>query len=442
MSKMKTFSPSPKKPFNIWGFLVLILIHGAFGIALKSNSSLGNIHAYAVFGIGVIISIMCKNKLPIIYVVAYILTSEVLWRTVFTEIFWESGKYFISALMIIGLFRFWDGKSLKSLIILYFLLLIPSIFSMEFLDRQAISFNLSGPFTLMISVIFFSNVRIEKTVFLNLLAISILPVITLAIYIIGKMMVYDQIVFGSSSNFQTSGDFGPNQVAVTLAFGSLVAFYMALMEKSLFIKTLLVVITVWLLAQSGLTFSRSGVWLTSISIFITAGVLIIIGKNRSSFLLLTLATLLLIIFAVLPYLNTLTENTISARFADLEPTGRMQIIQADMIAFQQNLFFGVGPSGSQQFHALTFRVSNSHTEYSRLLAEHGLLGAGSLLILFTVMISIVIRKTSWFNKAYTIGLMVWAALFMTVSGMRLALPSVLIGLSFAQFSLDEEKESK
>jgi hypothetical protein len=75
----------------------------------------------------------------------------------------------------------------------------------------------------------------------------------------------------------------------------------------------------------------------------------------------------------------------------------------------------------------------SHTELARALAEHGLLGFASLMVLAAMVIINVRRGQSVPEQAIAVSLVAWALLFMLNAGMRIAAPSFMIGLSAAQF---------
>jgi hypothetical protein len=81
----------------------------------------------------------------------------------------------------------------------------------------------------------------------------------------------------------------------------------------------------------------------------------------------------------------------------------------------------------------------AHTEYSRLLAEHGLLGLMALLLLGLMFLQAFRRAPTPYAKGLTLAFMVWALAEMCHAAMRIAAISFLFALPFAQF---EDKVNK
>ena len=66
-----------------------------------------------------------------------------------------------------------------------------------------------------------------------------------------------------------------------------------------------------------------------------------------------------------------------------DTTGREDIARADLEVWFDNPVLGVGPGVAKEYRAATFgRAAAAHTEFTRLLAEHGILGLVALIILY------------------------------------------------------------
>ena len=63
------------------------------------------IHAYSVLLVGFYFSINDKNANRLLYIVGYIVGSELIWRGYAANVFWESGKIFITFFLIIIITR-------------------------------------------------------------------------------------------------------------------------------------------------------------------------------------------------------------------------------------------------------------------------------------------------------------------------------------------------
>jgi hypothetical protein len=377
-----------------------------------------------------------------ISVAAYIAGMEVLWRASGAHIFWETGKYAVSALLLVALFKYGRGQKIARWPVFYFVLLLPSIFTMPYFDREAIAFNLAGPFALAVAVMFFSMIRIDLDVFKRVMIAMLAPTVALGVYVLSGIVSIQNIAFSNNSNFQTSGDYGPNQVSIILALGALAAIYYALVEHRLFYRYLFLGLGLWLMVQSVLTFSRSGLWTTGLTVFVTGLYLIRDSRRLVGFIVASLFVGLVAYYFIFPFLDTFTGNTLSARFANLESTGRLEIAQADLIIFSQFPVLGVGPGQSDALHALTFRFSNAHTEYSRMLAEHGSFGLLALLLLLLAVFGRAMAKTDSFSKGFLLGFTVWALLFMVSAATRQVAPSYLFGLAAATFDLQKKNVSE
>ena len=84
--------------------LLLTILHIPLGILLYSSSLLAFIHPAIVFFLGLYYAFRKNEKIEkVVYVVAYLMGCEVLWRMAKSPIFWEFGKYGSAAIMISAL---------------------------------------------------------------------------------------------------------------------------------------------------------------------------------------------------------------------------------------------------------------------------------------------------------------------------------------------------
>ena len=303
-------------------------------------------------------------------------------------------------------------------------------------DRQALAFNLAGPFALALAVMLFSLLKLDMPHFKSVLLAILAPTVTLGFYVLLKIRTAPTIFFGASSNFAASGDYGPNQVAIILALGTLAAIYYALLEENLFIRYLLLAVSLWLLAQSVLTFSRSGFWTTLIALVLSSFYLLRSFRRLSAFLFSALLLAALGYYFVFPYLENFTGSALSSRFSNVNSTGRVEIMRADWLIFSEYPLLGVGPGQSYGYHASTFRAASAHTEYTRLLSEHGIFGLFALLLLLLACARRAFTPMDTVSKAFLVGILAWALLFMVTSATRQVAPSFLLGLVMARINLE------
>ena len=112
----------------------------------------------------------------------------------------------------------------------------------------------------------------------------------------------------------------------------------------------------------------------------------------------------------------------------VSPTRRDVLVRQDVEVFLAHPLGGVGPGGGDVYHA---RGALAHTEPTRLLAEHGLLGAAALVALFVMMFRAMRASQTANDKALVAALLVWSMLTMSHMAMRIVAPSLLFGLAFA-----------
>jgi O-antigen ligase len=420
--------------------------HIPLALFVRQSATLGVIHGFGTFAVGVLWCLRARRPERAVYVAAYIASAEVLWRMTKVPIFWEYGKYATAALFILTILR---CRLLKGsvLSLLYFGALIPSV-ALTLMNnepsaaRGQISANLSGPFALATSVFFLSQVRLTaeqlQRVFYSLLG----PAIGIAFVATYGIVTATEIVFTGSSNDATSGGWGPNQVAAALGFGATIAFLGALNEKRWWLRLVFFGLMLVLAAQSALTFSRGGVYC-----FGGAAVASVVFFARDArtrlkiivFILLGLGTLT---FVVLPRLNDFTGGALESRFADTNSSGREEMIWVDFQIWAENPLLGVGPGEAAENRLDSIgKAAASHTEYTRLLAEHGSLGLGALLLLFVTGLLNIKRAPTAKQKGMAAALMCWSTLYMLINAMRLVMPAFAFGLC-SVILLAEEGESR
>jgi len=145
-------------------------------------------------------------------------------------------------------------------------------------------------------------------------------------------------------------------------------------------------------------------------------------------------------FVVFPFLVNLTGGALVARFSDFDSTGRDVLALVDYQVFLDNPVFGVGVGQSTYYHIPYFGYAKqTHTEYSRLLAEHGSFGLGIIILWLGVAIARFLRRSSAMDKALGLGFVAWALFYMLHAATRMVAPSLAFGLGMAHFVLEDEE---
>jgi hypothetical protein len=450
MSSTTTFAPSipginridmtilerHRVTFALLGFLA---VHVVMGPPMYWIRQLAVLHLFAVTAVGLWIAVSRDKPLEwVAYIAAYVTGAEVFWRMTRVAgpvVFYEYAKYFLAGLFVVALVV--RGKlALKwqRPAILYFLLLLPSalipITELDFgMAREDLSFNLSGPLTLTISAIFFSQIdpaKLRRRPFVLALMAPALTIAATTLFLI----LTTQVEFGGGSNKSSSGNFGPNQVSAVLGLGALCAVFCILEDHaSRSFRALMFMLMSFLVIQSALTYSRGGLYAFSGAVLASLFYVVRDRRKLFRFALLGTVTLAIAQYAVMPALNEATDGSLEKRFTDTSLTGRDTLAESELELFRENLVLGVGPG--QLVYQRDVSVANvgAHTEFSRLLAEHGLFGLGSLILLVWIGIRTFRSGESAGHRAFAVAGLTWAFLFMSNAGMRIVAPAFLVGFA-------------
>jgi hypothetical protein len=419
---------------------LLVLLHIPLGIVLYNVGPLGLLHPFIAMVIGLRRAINVEENLSRAGVMAgYIVGAEILWRMAGVPVFWEMGKYGAALIMITALVRrkLWKIPPLP---IVYFACLLPAcIVTLVGKDlsesRHLLSFNMSGPFLLLISCWYFSRLVIDQIEIRRLLLGMIIPLMSVAVTTLFYTVSAPEIQFSAESNFATSGGFGPNQVSSMLGLGAFLCLAGLLLFKNTFRYTVFFAIgSLLFIAQSVLTFSRGGMYNAIGAIVLM--VLCQLGDLKHSIRKVLPISVVVLIFAVVifPYLNRFTGGALEERFQDSETTGRVEIADADLNIFLEHPFLGVGVGNAYRAREkfLNSESAVSHTEYSRVIEEHGACGWLALAALGLAFAYMLTRQTTIGGLTFLLGCFAWSGLFMMNAGMRLAGPGFVIGMIYLQ----------
>lgn len=420
--------------------------HIPLALLLRHSTTFGAVHGFGTLVVGSLWVLSSRRPERALYVAAYIAGAEVLWRMTKAPIFWEYGKYATSALFILAILRcrLFKGSILS---LLYFAALLPSValtlmYNSPSDARGEISANLSGPFAMAVSIFFISQLKLTGAQFQRVFYSLIGPAIGIAFVATYGMLSTSDIVFTGSSNDVTSGGWGPNQVAAALGFGATIAFLGALNEKSRWLRLAIFGLMILLAAQSAITFSRGGVYCLGGAVAASVFFFAQDASTRIKIIALLLLSLVAFTFVVLPRLNDFTGGALEARFADTSSSGREALILIDFQIWAENPLLGVGPGEAKENREDAYgKAAASHTEYTRLLSEHGSLGLGALFLLFATGLLNIVRAPTAKGKGIATALICWSCLYMLINAMRLVAPAFAFGLSCVGL-LNEERGPK
>ena len=398
-------------------YILFILGYCLFDVIRSANSN-GKAHKYAAYFVG----------------------CEVLLRMVEAVTFWEFGKYSVILILVVGLVVDKSRASSSKLVYLGFLALVPGIILAPYdsfdIWRKAISSNLSGISCLLISILYFYKRKVSSYELMNTFKFLLLPVLSMLVVIFLRMPSLANIEFTLSSNFSTSGGFGPNQVSTIIGFGFCILVTSKFIEKDIFNRYIDVIFIALLLGFGLLTFSRGGIMTAVISIIIGFTYKMLFIEKKIKFFLqsIFIATTFLFVWS---YISDNTSNILDRRYlsviddsGNLNFSNRLTILSTDISIFYDNYFLGAGVGGSSLLRPMYgFISSAAHTEFSRLLADHGLFGLLVNLLIFVFSISRFLSLPKSDEKLLFFIFTAFSLLTFSHSAIRIAAPTFAFGIS-------------
>jgi hypothetical protein len=375
-------------------------VYAAFGLV-----ALGIVASYmpllitviwAVIGVGALRGFLLDKPHFIWYGVAVSPIMEVLARMTKAPLVpFEVGKYFLLlAIALIFLHHHLRGANRMSFQIGYVIiaLLIPGlIVNILLFDYEQWVFNALAIFELAALLILISKERWEVERFCRTLHFLLMPAVLLVIYLTLKASDFSSIVFELQSNAFASGGFGSNQVSTAIGLAVAVVVILQVLRRPLFQVRILNYLFLGVLVFRGLlTFSRGGMIVAAIA---TVVVLIpSIFINMRTFLRVLLASVFIGGLSLLMFIKVdemtggalllryqgetystsrgYEEKTLNTIFS-----GREDVVVSDLLIFRDNLIFGAGPGISKNIRTRYGYINMAaHTEFSRLLSEHGIGG--------------------------------------------------------------------
>ena len=432
--------------FNV-RVIVFLSLHAPLALLMNMSPWFSTIHGIVVLLYGLRAALLGRTT-QVIYAVGYIAAAEVLWRMSRANLFWEYAKYAMLAIIFVALIREWSRrKETQQLRSVWPILLAAALLPgavMTVLQRgpaeamDSISFNLSSYMALTALGVYLWARPIERDTAIRLLLMIMAPIVGitfLAVYF--TLTDLNSLLFLGASNWVTSGNYGPNQVSNMMGFGALAGvMLLILIPRGLGARGFILLVTLGMLGQSALTFSRGGLYSFALALAVFGFHLMNTPRARRRFLLLFGLFSTILLAGIYPFLDDFTGGSLSERFADTDMTGRVEVALADMQAFRENPMVGVGVGQSSAYHRDALGISvATHTEFTRLLAEHGLFGIIAIAILFWMMATRYLGNHPGPARAISASLSVWAVTIMIHSAMRLAVVPLAIALAFAMWQI-------
>jgi hypothetical protein len=430
--------PVTARRSRLLGVAALFAGHAVLGVAMADFAVIATIHALVCALAGLFYAATTRQIRNVSIVVAYVAGSEVLWRMDRADVFYEFGKYTVAAILLIALFRTRARRN-RALAILYFALLVPSvIMTVVTLEgvavRQETAFTMSGPLAITIAIIFFSSIRLDAEKLRRCYVAFIAPVAGIAAVLLVATSRSEAIDFGNASNYVTSGSFGPNQVSAMLGLAALFLVLLSFdRHLGLAGRGAALALAALFAGQSALTFARGGVGL-ALAAVMGAIFVLMRGSRRARVTIVVVAILGVALgkLVVEPRLDRITQGKLAERYSSTKTSGRELFISSELEMFAEHPIIGVGPGvGKKIREQRGLHQGPSHTEYTRMLAEHGIFGLASLICLVILAVRGIRQTSEPTFRAASVAFLIWTGLFLMVYGIRVAAPAVVFGLVFA-----------
>jgi len=258
------------------------------------------------------------------------------------------------------------------------------------------------------------------------------PALSIATLVFVSTSAIENLEFGSNSSSATSGGFGPNQVSAVLGLGLLFAVLMLFDRKlSWRLRGVLLALSTVFAVQSALTFSRGGLGLAFAGV--VAAMTYLVRNARTRVTLVVLAAVFFGVgnYIVVPQLEVFTKGKIVERYASIDSTGRTELAGMDLQIFQEHPVMGVGPGLASDLRKQLGHSGAAHTEFTRMLAEHGILGLLAALTLVILGFRTFLNARTLQARAFVVAMLLWVTLFLAINAMRLVAPAFLFGLACA-----------
>jgi hypothetical protein len=459
------------KPTKTQIIILIILLHLILGMLVVIFPIALGISALLVFIAGLLFLLKTENKDGTAhYVAAYMIGFGAFTKMQSAVIHLGYNFDFFTILIILGLAILIEKKINKSNVkfLIFFLLLLPSLFLTNldyiFINKPwnpPVSSSLLGPLTLTIAAVYFFNRKFGLNDLSKLALYAVIPLFSMIGLVIFNVKDFfkeglmSAVFSGTSESYKTVLGFSPTtsglmptEFALAMCFGAvLFAACLILNASPTGNKILDYSILGCLLVSALLSFSRGALFAFIASIL--AGLFVLnfdqgIPKNFKKKMMIGLIVMLSLLILMLA-LNHFTEGKIYARYQStfeglkegdvLSLTSkRILFIKTELETFQNNILLGIGPGMLKETYdredLTRFNRGLPHTEYSRLLAEHGIFGIAALIMIIGIPVVCFFREKNTKKRTLLAIFISFALIMMAFEALRPIQIAFIYGLIF------------
>jgi hypothetical protein len=217
-------------------------------------------------------------------------------------------------------------------------------------------------------------------------------------------------------------------VSAVIGIAALFCGFLALRERNWLLRATASGLMLWCLVQGALTFSRGGLFNVLIAAAVALPHFLTRFRHAAGVLLTGIGVFVICGLVLLPRLQDLTGGSLEDRFTSTDGS-RVELAEIDLRIFRENAVTGVGVGLSEEARGDGAGLYAAHTEYSRMLAEHGLFGIGALVCMVWMAGTSYRRATGVVARAWTAALIAWSAAEMSHAAMRLSVTPFVFALA-------------
>jgi len=434
-------------------YFSLIIFHLLLGIMVFVFPFVSKIYALAipVFSLFYLLKTQNKNNEALL-LAAYVIGAEVFLRMTQGNFFEQYAKYVVIGIMVVGMM--YKGFSKYSFVYwLFGLFLLPGIllsfYTLNFDTdiRKAITFNVIGPVCLAVCSIYCYQRQITFQQIKNILNTIAYPLMAMLVYLYLYTPNLKDVVTSTESNFETSGGYGPNQVATILGLGIFVFFTkIVLGSKEKFFLIVNAIFFIAITYRGIITFSRGGIITGFLMIVVLLVFLYLYTNAYAKFKIIFMLFIgLFVLFSIWTYSSMQTDGLINKRYANQDAkgrektsklTGREKLIESEFEMFLDNPILGIGVGKNKEYRLETTGIeAASHNEVTRMLAEHGIFGIINLLILLITPIVLYLNNK---QNLFLFSFLLFWLLTINHAAMRLTAPAFIYALSLLKVKFTDE----
>ena len=406
----------------------LLVAHAVLGLlATTAGRPIVTAHAWATLAVVLWIVVNSRRVEVFACAAAYVTGAEVFWRMNSASVPWEVAKYVGIVVFAVGVVRF-TGRRVRRIgvSVAYVAVLTPSV--LVTVERfglpdalDPISFNVVAHVALAAGAVFFTNLASDRKAVTSVMWVLTAPILTVNAIAAESTLALDARDFNAGlSNTAASGGYGPNQVSALFGLAILTCVFLVLFEHRPQLRVLAAVLGCWFLVQGALTLSRGGLFNVAVALLVAAPFFMRTARYAVRVLGAIAVVGFVIVVVLFPLANSISGGAFEQRFSSGSTTLRTDLAVEELRQFADAPGFGTGVGLSLRSNPFDDFQIPSHTEFSRLLAEHGLLGAVAIVLLVAMAVRGVRDQPLLLGKAFSASCATWALAEMMHSATRLA----------------------